>query len=204
MPGRSRGERGGDTAGPAGSGRRRTAARPASTSAASAEERPSIRLTRANTGDRPVRRPTARNRSASTRTGATWLRSARAVGSAAAGRIEPWRHYATLTVMAALGFAVLAGLAVLPARTWWAQRSDMHETEAELEQTRAEVEGLRADLDLRATDEEIERRARADFDLVYPGEESYRILPPAAGGVPDSGTAGGENPLQAEPLAGSD
>ncbi|MFV0525884.1 MAG: FtsB family cell division protein [Acidimicrobiales bacterium] len=103
--------------------------------------------------------------------------------------------------MTALGLAVLAGLAVLPARTWWAQRSDMMETRAELEDTRADVEVLQAELDLMATDEEIERRARADFDLVFPGEESYRVLPPATGAAPtpepDTDTA---NPLQAEPL----
>ncbi|MEM7275143.1 MAG: septum formation initiator family protein [Actinomycetota bacterium] len=79
-------------------------------------------------------------------------------------------------VVAALAALVLAGLAVLPAKTWFSQRQKMAEAEAEVARLEAETADLEAELRLLATDEEIERRARRDFDLVFPGEESYRIV----------------------------
>ncbi|MDH3680967.1 MAG: septum formation initiator family protein [Acidimicrobiia bacterium] len=77
-----------------------------------------------------------------------------------------------------LAVAVLAGLAVLPARTWLTQRDNMNDARAELQQIEAELAVLEAELELLQTDAELERQARANFDLVYPGEESYRIVPP--------------------------
>ncbi len=74
------------------------------------------------------------------------------------------------------GIAV-AGLAVLPARTYIVQRELRADATAERDQLAAEIAELQAQLDVLQTDEEIERRARSDFDLVYPGEESFRILP---------------------------
>ncbi|MGI9594518.1 MAG: FtsB family cell division protein [Acidimicrobiales bacterium] len=82
-----------------------------------------------------------------------------------------------MPIMFVVGLAVtvLAGLAVLPAQTWFSQKQKMNEAEAEI--ARIEAESARLELELRqlAGDDEIERRARQDFDLVYPGEESYRI-----------------------------
>lgn len=75
-----------------------------------------------------------------------------------------------------LAVAVLAGLAVLPAKTWFSQKEKMEEAEAEVARIEAETAELEHELQLLATDEEIELRARRDFDLVYPGEESYRIV----------------------------
>ncbi len=75
-----------------------------------------------------------------------------------------------------LAVAVLAGLAVLPAKTWFSQKEKMEEAEAEVARIEAETAELELELQLLATDEEIELRARRDFDLVYPGEESYRIV----------------------------
>lgn len=83
--------------------------------------------------------------------------------------------------MALLGLVVLAGLAIHPARTWLSQKQQRSEADAELAEVEAEVAELERQLQLLETDEEIERRARRDFYLVYPGEESYRILPEAAG-----------------------
>lgn len=73
--------------------------------------------------------------------------------------------------------ALVVGLAILPARTWLSQRSSQTEAEARVERLEAEVAQLDARLDILSTDAEIERLARKNFDLVYPGEESYRILP---------------------------
>lgn len=81
--------------------------------------------------------------------------------------------------MVAVSAAIVVGVAVLPAQTWLAQREQLSETEAELQRTAGEVDRLQTQLDQLQTDEEIERLARENFDLVKPGEESYRILPHA-------------------------
>jgi hypothetical protein len=84
-----------------------------------------------------------------------------------------------LPAVAIIGVAgmILAGLALLPVRTWMSQRNFMAETQAELTRTEGEVQELQARLTLSRTDAEVERLARENFDLVFPGEESYRILP---------------------------
>jgi cell division protein FtsB len=74
---------------------------------------------------------------------------------------------------------VVAGLAVVPARTYLSQRNEAAEAEQELARLRAEVAELDAELRLLETDDAVERIAREHYDLVYPGEESYRILPAA-------------------------
>jgi cell division protein FtsL len=79
----------------------------------------------------------------------------------------------------ALTVVVIAGLAVVPARTYLSQRQEMAEAEAQLEQLRHEVAELDAQLRHLRTDEAVERIAREHYDLVFPGEESYRILPAA-------------------------
>jgi cell division protein FtsB len=96
-----------------------------------------------------------------------------------AARAEQWREIGPVALVLALTLTVLAGLAVLPARTWWAQRQSINEAQAELVQAQDEVASLRAQRDLLATDAEVERLARQDYDLVYPGEESYRIVSPS-------------------------
>ena len=50
----------------------------------------------------------------------------------------------------------------------------MEERKSELLYERAQLEARLAILE---TDAEIERLARANYDLVFPGEESFRILP---------------------------
>ncbi len=93
-----------------------------------------------------------------------------------------------MPILIGLGLAltVLAGLAVLPAKTWFSQRQKMQAAEAEITRIEAESARLDRELELLATDEEIERRARRDFDLVYPGEESYRIVVPDDAPVTES------------------
>lgn len=51
------------------------------------------------------------------------------------------------------------------------------QTQENLDRVNARVAELENQLRLLETDDEIERTARENFDLVYPGEESYRILP---------------------------
>ena len=66
---------------------------------------------------------------------------------------------------------------VLPVRNWADQRAAIDQLEAELEQVQSANAVLEAEILLLETDAEIERIARRDLDLVYPGEEAYAILP---------------------------
>ncbi len=70
-------------------------------------------------------------------------------------------------------------LGVFPTRTYLDQRG----AEATAERRLAELEGERAELQARAdalqSDAEIERLAREQYGLARPGEEVYRVLPPA-------------------------
>lgn len=90
------------------------------------------------------------------------------------------RLVTTATVFG-VSLVVIGALAVLPARTWMGQQDERKGVQSELDEINANVEQLDAMLDLLETDAEIERRARENFDLVYPGEESYRILEKAEG-----------------------
>ena len=80
-----------------------------------------------------------------------------------------------LTIGVAL--LIVAGIGLLPAKTWLNQRESIANAQADLDRVNSEIAELENQLELLETDEEIERTARENFDLVYPGEESYRILP---------------------------
>ena len=102
--------------------------------------------------------------------------AARDAGTAAGNTPVAWlRLYDRWRILPLM--VVLAGLAVLPARTWLTQRQSMADARTELEQVEADVADLSRQLEELQTDDEIERMAREHFDLVYPGEESYRIVP---------------------------
>jgi cell division protein FtsB len=75
---------------------------------------------------------------------------------------------------------VVAGivlLGVFPARTYFAQRRDLDATEARLEVLSQQNKALARQAARLHTDEEIERLAREQYNLVKPGEEAYAILP---------------------------
>ena len=77
-----------------------------------------------------------------------------------------------------LVFVAVLGLGVVPFRDWLDQR----ETLGDLREQVAEIERQNRDYELRVdalnTDEEIERRARSEYNLVRFAEEAYAILPP--------------------------
>ena len=81
------------------------------------------------------------------------------------------------------GVMVVASAAVLvvgmvPVRDWLDQRSTTEELSAELAEVEALNAAYRDRIDALNTDEEIERRARAEYNLVRPDEEAYAVLPP--------------------------
>ena len=74
---------------------------------------------------------------------------------------------------------------VNPVQNWLAQREQIVRLEAELQEVTDSNEGLAEDIRRLHTDAEIERIARRDLGLVYPGEEAYIIDLPSE--VLDSG-----------------
>lgn len=79
----------------------------------------------------------------------------------------------------AIALVLFIGLVyfIFPTTTWLEQRTAAVELEADRDRLLGEQAGLRADIARMRTDEEIERIARRDFSLVYPGEEAYALLP---------------------------
>ncbi len=87
-----------------------------------------------------------------------------------------------LVVVAVSGVAVAITWTwgVNPVRNWFAQRDEIAHLEARLAEVQASNSALQADIERLQTDAEIERIARRDLGLVYPGEEAYAIDLPAA------------------------
>jgi cell division protein FtsL len=69
---------------------------------------------------------------------------------------------------------------VFPTRTYLAQRAETQRTQAQLDVLTAQNDSLAAQITALQTDEEIERLAREQFDLVRPGEQAFAVLPAPA------------------------
>ena len=85
------------------------------------------------------------------------------------------RAWALLASVVLVGFLFAA---VFPTRTFLAQRASISRAEKQLEvlgEQNAELEARAEELQ---SDEEIERLAREQYNLVKPGEEAYAVLPP--------------------------
>lgn len=78
---------------------------------------------------------------------------------------------------------------VLPARNYMSQRTEVVQLTEELAERRAANADLEQEIERLSTDEEVERMAREDFNLVYPGEEAYLILPAPPQSDPPEGAA---------------
>ena len=72
--------------------------------------------------------------------------------------------------------AVLA-FAVFPTSTYLDQRADTAEAEERLAVLRAQNDAYEERIERLQTVEEIERLAREQYNLVFPGEEAYAVLP---------------------------
>jgi cell division protein FtsB len=85
---------------------------------------------------------------------------------------------ATLAILLALAAFAVFTLGGVPFNDWLDQRASHTALVAQVE----EIERLNHEYELRIdalnTDEEIERRARADYNLVRFDEEAYAVLPP--------------------------
>jgi hypothetical protein len=79
-----------------------------------------------------------------------------------------------------VGGAALCGVlafAVFPTSTYLEQRSDTSEAEERLAVLHDQNEAYEARIERLQTVEEIERLAREQYNLVFPGEEAYAVLP---------------------------
>ena len=77
------------------------------------------------------------------------------------------------------GAALLGALAIglFPTQTFIEQRADTAEVQERLEVLRTQNEAFEDRIEALQTDEEIERVAREQYNLAYPGEEAYAVLP---------------------------
>src|SRR5690606_32349790 len=77
------------------------------------------------------------------------------------------------------GVALLSALAIglFPTQTFLEQRASTAEAEERLAVLRAQNEAFEQRIERLSTDEEIERVAREQYNLAYPGEETYAVLP---------------------------
>jgi cell division protein FtsB len=69
-------------------------------------------------------------------------------------------------------------LAVFPTRTWLAQKKERAEALEQLHVLEEQNGILASRVEALQSDEEIERLAREQYNLVRPGEEAYAMLPP--------------------------
>jgi cell division protein FtsB len=93
---------------------------------------------------------------------------------------------ARIVVASVIFIGILFG-AVYPTRTFLAQQRDLKSAEHRLELFKEQNGRLEAEAKRLESDEEIERIARARFNLVKPGEEAYAIVPvPPKPGAPNA------------------
>jgi len=79
-----------------------------------------------------------------------------------------------------VAFVIFIGIlfgAVYPTRTYLAQQRDLRAAHQKLALFKQQNGHLEAEAKRLESDEEIERIARARFNLVKPGEEAYAIVP---------------------------
>ena len=83
---------------------------------------------------------------------------------------------ARIVVASVIFIGILFG-AVYPTRTYLSQQRELKAAHHKLELFREQNGRLEAEAKRLESDEEIERIARARFNLVKPGEEAYAIVP---------------------------
>lgn len=81
--------------------------------------------------------------------------------------------------MAGGGVVVLGalGIGLFPTQTFLDQRAATAEAQERLSVLRAQNEAFEERLERLGSNDEIERLAREQYNLVYPGEEAYAVLP---------------------------
>ena len=86
------------------------------------------------------------------------------------------RRRITFTTLLIVTVIILCAT-VIPIDTWLAQRSLLSQTSTELKDIQEENSELRNRYELLQNDSEIENLARDEYNLAYPDEKVFRILP---------------------------
>jgi cell division protein FtsB len=99
----------------------------------------------------------------------------------------PRRSARFAAVVTALAVLMVGGVLVgfYPTRTWLRQERAVHDAEHDLAVLREQNQQLQDEATRLQDPAEIERLARAEYNLVRPGEEAYAIIP-AGPGAPTS------------------
>ena len=94
--------------------------------------------------------------------------------------LRPLTRFMARLGLAVIIFAVFV-FGVFPTGRYVEQRQELDRATTELRLLEAENEALLERVQRLESDEEIERVARSEYDLVRPDEEVYAVLPPAGG-----------------------
>ena len=86
-----------------------------------------------------------------------------------------------LVTVVLVGFLFVA---VFPTRAWVSQQRSISHAEEQLDVLEEQNALLEERISSLHDDEEIERLAREQYNLVRPGEEAYAVLPPAPTDTP--------------------
>ena len=96
-----------------------------------------------------------------------------------------------LVTVVLVGFLFVA---VFPTRAWVSQQRAIGDAEERLDVLDEQNGLLEERIAALHDDEEIERLAREQYNLVRPGEEAYAVLPPAPTDTPATIPADGDEP----------
>ncbi len=91
----------------------------------------------------------------------------------------PWSRFLILATLIAAVVAIIVFYGVTPYNAWQEQRNTLSDVEIQLQEIAHENQQLQVEIDRLSSYEEIERVARSDHNLIYPGEKPYVVLPPA-------------------------
>src|SRR4051812_46969040 len=81
--------------------------------------------------------------------------------------------------LVALGIVAVLFLFVFPTRSYWSQRRQVGAAQHDVNVLRDQNDKLAAEVNELQTPAEIERMAREQFHMVYPGEQVYNVSPAA-------------------------
>ena len=81
-----------------------------------------------------------------------------------------------LVLLALIGIAILF-LFVFPTRSYLSQRNAVNDARHDVAEIREQIVRLQEEAVRLQTPAEIERQARLQFNMVYPGERPYAVVP---------------------------
>lgn len=84
-----------------------------------------------------------------------------------------------IALLALLGVAILF-LFVFPTRSYMAQRGEVRDARDDVEAIQEQIVRLQEEAARLETPAEIERLARQQFNMVYPGERPFQVVPDSA------------------------